>query len=205
MATDNQPTPTSTPADAQPPLTNYQKIQQEIDSGNIREDVWIEAYAKGLGNYNKAVSIYITMRAEQMYKENTTFFRRTGDSVVNQFDPKNRRGKWLIAASVAIIATVSLFGAQPALRNSANTKYQDWCKKARDLQLAGKNINFLIQNFGQPNNIVTTAGSTIYVYNPCSALCFDKERYQIKVMVNAQTATVSVWEWNAAFNAPDSH
>jgi hypothetical protein len=200
MGPDNQPTAEAPVA----PLTNYQKIQQEIDTGNIREDVWIEAYAKGLGNYNKAVSIYITMRADQMYKENTTFFRRTGNSVVQQFDPKNRRGKWLIITAIFAIGAASLFGAQPMLRANAVAKYKSWCTKARELGLPGKNTTFLLQHFGRPESIVPTTGSVTYVYNPCSRFCFNKDRFFFKVTVSTDTATISGWEWNAAFDAPES-
>lgn len=186
------------------PQTNYQKIQHEIDSGNIREDVWVEAYAKGRGNYNKAVSFYISIRADQLYKENTTFFKRTGDSVVQQFNPSNRRGKWLLVLAVFSVGALTLFGSQPLLRANAIKKYKGWCAKARELSLPGKSPTFLLQNFGRPKEIVTTGNSVTYVYNPCSTFCFNKERYQFKVTINASTATISGWEWNAAFDVPDA-
>lgn len=170
--------------------SDFQRIRQELDSGEVQEDLWLRAVASSGGTHSKAVSTYISLRAERLYQENTTAYQRAADTTIQALDPRSRRGQILSCALVIGIALVILFSVQPVLRASAKKNYDRLYEKAKAADVIGKDQRYLFQQLGKPDVSRSSDNSLVYIYNTGSVFCFGRHEYDLKVFMDLQTGHV---------------
>ncbi len=174
----------------------YQKIVEEMETGSFKKETWIRAIDKSNGTHSSASKNYISLRAEELYLEETPRYRRVLNSWVAIFNPQSRRGLVIISGTILVGLFLCLALVQPALRNNARAGYQ---KLSRDAQtIIGLSHVQLVEKLGTPKYIDMTDSALIYVYNPSSPFCFEKKRYNFKVFVDTRTVRVIGWEENPA-------
>lgn len=167
----------------------YQRVQEEIERKELQQDLWLRAYAQAGGNDKKAISFYITLRVEQLYRENTPFFQRVLDSIKRAYSLHTKRGWGLCGATVLALAFFLWLALQPSLRRQGQEKSQALCAKLVEADLPGKNQQVMFEKLGNPEQAKTSVNSLIYIYNPSSKLCLHRSQYEIRVFVGGQTAT----------------
>jgi hypothetical protein len=137
---------------AMPSNNHYQTILQEIETDTVQKEIWLQAFAEAGGNHDKAVSRYVSMRGEQIYREETSFYRRSANSFLHVCDLRTQRGQ--IIAGVATLALLILLPLilQPLLNRSAAKEYQALCQKAHEKHVVGESARFLFQQLGEPRS-----------------------------------------------------
>ena len=174
--------------------TQYQQIAEEIETGNVQKDLWVQAFEKANGNQNKAASHYITLRAEQLYQENTNVFKRTAHKTFDVFDVRTKRGIRRLVAAVFITSLILLFSVQPALSRTATRRHKDLCEKVRQSGLIGKKERDMYAALGNPTTLDVTESWMAYVYNPAPTLCLSKKKFDLRIFVENQTGLIVGWE-----------
>lgn len=174
---------------------NYNDIVKEMETGTFRKEVWLKAVEKAGGKQSLATSIYISLRAEELYTEKTSWPMRVLRGVSQMFDPRTRKGVFACATVVFGISLSALILAQPALQQRAGRDYNDLVGKAKDC--VGLNQQELIQRLGPPAKIDDTRSNfLVYVYNPSSAFYFGQKRFEFRMFFDPRTARVAGWEEN---------
>lgn len=179
----------------------YQTILQEIETNTVQKEVWLEAFEKAHGDHDKAVSIYVTLRGEQIYRSETSFHRRAADSVVQVCDLQTKRGRIIAALAVPTLLIGSLLIAQPFLHRSASQQYQSLTEKARESRVIGGTAQELFRELGEPKTSEINGNTLSYTYNPSSLLCLGKQKYNLKFFVDNQTGRISGMQQSALLSS----
>ena len=174
--------------------TQYEQIAEEIETGNVHKGLWVQAFEKAEGDRNKAASHYITLRADQLYRENTSFFRRTADTTFGIFNFRTASGIRKIIAAAFVAAVILFFSVQPALSKTATRRHEDLCEKVRQANLIGKKERDMYSALGDPTSLDVTESWMTYVYNTASKACLNKKKFDLKVFVDTQSGLIVGWE-----------
>jgi hypothetical protein len=96
----------------------------------------------------------------------------------------------LIAASCIIFIWLL---SQPYLDKLDERANQDFATKATALEIEGKKEDFFIQNFGQPDRIMTTPESKLLLYAPGPMLML----WRSECLVRIEGGLVTQWQVNS--------
>src|SRR5688572_13846991 len=131
----------------------YREIVEEIETGNLQKDLWLQAWEKSFGNRSKATSIYISLRADQLYKENTAFYKRAARSTLSALDVRNHRTRKILTISCVILVIALFFAIQPALQRRASEQQRVLVERVLNADIKGKPERDLFEKVGRPDAV----------------------------------------------------